>query len=1124
MDFYNLMTLNPQEMMKHYDVVKLSSGNYAISYCYDFSESSFIDNLIVSGIDSFDENALLYQLEKVARKSDDVSWNENSLMQHILYIDFTEVFKNIKFNEESKQYYTQDELSPKKASDDTKLSFMFDPESGIRITFKDGNQRIFVPFDKSNSMARTCRITFIDKGIKDELDKRLLLGFDFNKIDLVLSKYYAYRGLYLTSAHRVPLDKQLVLNEETVIVIPDDSNYVLARNAEGIPAKHTIFKDIDTKVDNGILWKLGEVKESSVKINPFDGEGLVSLKYAGLINERLGKYGYKKKKLTDDGEKIKGASTYQIRMPFTKGVLHSVDFNSFISEYVTEENSVMITDVFGIQRDIRKAEIILTESMFKCFKWIKNIWQKEGHSLTREDDLMKFYFGQMHKYDHSLYVGNTDLSLSNVNVIKMNYQFLNTLDMPAEDFDSLIMKHSSQAGNVRELFLRDADDMSEDATEDSRVSVWQKALSKNMSLLDDVKIKGLIKGTEETLMVDCAGGKIRVDGECRFLSCDLLALVLFIVRKLNVPKKAKQTCKKMTALFEDKFFMPGARIPLSPDRYYGILRNPHLSRNEQAALMPYIAKKGSVYDRYFSHLTGVIMLSRNSLVPNTLSGADFDGDLVKIVSQPEIVNAIKRGAYTENSESKRITRKLSIIEIPKTLATAESDSGTIPYRIIKNTFSNSIGQISNLAIKIGKKEYFEKNPAFANKCAECTVVTGLEIDAAKTGVHPTKNISALREVLKHHGETASDKDYFLNISEMMASLGRDKFSVKIERSGKNFKVKKSRGKKALLSIIPYQVSDNAANIDRLPYYYVMEKLQQAEKKKDDTVDKKTSKAQKVFFRFQVDDSEWKKKLNKELLDETKQLIIAYLSVLKLASRIYQYKRKFAESKFSRCVLTILRIQYDSLDSELPCGIPVSNALDSTYSYLDEKLIEPSDAQNALKHMIDNRWQYTGDTERVKMLKEILSISEDAIPIEVNELLSNFDNSGYNLLYFILQHIISEKLKNFTPELYEERQIIKGETDDATLLNNQYYKVLHHIYFTAANRGEQKNVWHKKIIRCCQSYLRELFAEDMDYAIKYVFANRSTDKSATFFWDVLPERTILDNVYDNPWRGGKKGAE
>ena len=52
---YNLITLNPQEMLNRYDVIKTKSSNYAIDYNYDFSESPFLDNLIVESIDSFEE-------------------------------------------------------------------------------------------------------------------------------------------------------------------------------------------------------------------------------------------------------------------------------------------------------------------------------------------------------------------------------------------------------------------------------------------------------------------------------------------------------------------------------------------------------------------------------------------------------------------------------------------------------------------------------------------------------------------------------------------------------------------------------------------------------------------------------------------------------------------------------------------------------------------------------------------------------------------------------------------------------------------------------------------------------------------------------------------------------------
>lgn len=1123
---YNLMTLNPKEMLNHYDVIKTESGNYAISYCYDFSASSFMDNLIISSIDSFDENALLYQLEKVVRKPNDDTWGEDSLQHHILYIDFSEVFKNIHFDVKEKQSFKREELSIKSATVDTKLSFLFDPENGIHITFKSNDRnsfckKTFVPFDKSSSMARNCRITFIDKEIKEELDKRLKLDYDFSSINVILSKYYAYRGLYLTSAHRVETDDNLILNEETVIVINDDQNFVTTHDNNKKQVNHKMFKEIGKIEEGGIFWKLGEKEESVVRINPFDGEGLISPEYAHLINKKLGKYGYRNKR-AGTGDFTTEASTYQIRMPFTKGVLHTVDFNGFIDEYVTQNKTVMIRDMFGIQRNIRKAEIILTESMFKCCKWIKKLWMNEHHDFSSKNDIMKDYFDKMSKYDHSLYVGNTDITLSDDCIIKMNYQFLNTLDMPAEDFEKLIIKHNLQARNVNELFLVDADDMSEDTvSEGNTASVWKRALSRNKALLNDPKIKGMINGTEETLMIDCAGGKIRVAGECRFLSCDLLALLLYIVKKLRIEKSLKQKSSEIQALYSDKFYMPDSRITLSPDKYYGILRNPHLSRNEQVVLMPYIAKRGSVYDKYFSHLSGVIMLSRNSLVPNTLSGADFDGDLVKIVSEESIVSAIKRGAYSEAKEGNKVVRKLPIIEIPNTkeMAKPTKDKGTIPYNVIKNTFSNSIGQISNLAIQIGKKEYLENDPIFANKCAECTVVTGLEIDAAKTGVHPKRNIEMIKNVLKFNGSEAKDKDYYLNINETLSMLGRDKFSVRIERSGKQFKLKKARGKKALLSIIPYELTDRVANIDRLPYYYALEKLQKEEKKNQSKGKNSKRSTELLYFKFQVEDIEWKKKLNSELKDETKKLIAAYLAVMKLARRIYKYKKKFTETKFSRCVLTILRLQYDSLDSVLCCKVPIGMALDSVYAYFDEILKSTADAQNALKNLIDLKWQYAAKDERDILLEKILSASEDnPIPVEIRELLCNFDNGGYNLLYYIFQHIISDKLKNFTPELYEERQKIKGKIEEDNTINNIYYKVLYRVFYESANKGESKKVWEKKIVSYCRLWLNELFADDMDYALKYVFVNRGTDKTSKFLWDVIPEKTIMKNIYDNPWKG------
>lgn len=42
------------------------------------------------------------------------------------------------------------------------------------------------------------------------------------------------------------------------------------------------------------------------------------------------------------------------------------------------------------------------------------------------------------------------------------------------------------------------------------------------------------------------------------------------------------------------------------------------------------------------------MISRNCLVADALSGADYDGDLVKIYADKIIVDAIKKGCYCES--------------------------------------------------------------------------------------------------------------------------------------------------------------------------------------------------------------------------------------------------------------------------------------------------------------------------------------------------------------------------------------------------------------------------------------------------------------------------------------------
>ena len=110
---------------------------------------------------------------------------------------------------------------PKEEALPYRMQLLF--KDGLFLSFDGENFKNFVPFDKSSSMARSCQITFIDSQIKEDLDKRLMLDMNMHFIskELVLSKFYAYRGLYLSAASRVDTVQKFPLNEETVIVLKD---------------------------------------------------------------------------------------------------------------------------------------------------------------------------------------------------------------------------------------------------------------------------------------------------------------------------------------------------------------------------------------------------------------------------------------------------------------------------------------------------------------------------------------------------------------------------------------------------------------------------------------------------------------------------------------------------------------------------------------------------------------------------------------------------------------------------------------------------------------------------------------------------------------------------------------
>ena len=203
-----------------------------------------------------------------------------------------------------------------------KAEYMFRPE-GIVLNLGKEDIR-FIAFERSASMSRENRLSFVRADIYEALKERMMLGMNIGKCQL--SKLYAYNALLFTSGRRI--DSEYLLSDERIIVID---------NPESIVPDVDIISVTDDGSDNTMRKYTRVETRADIKITEFDGEGLIS------------------KRLSDSLDSIH--NSYQIRMPYIKGVVHEVDFASLFDELGVTE----ITDIFGKRHNPYDVDLIIIQ-------------------------------------------------------------------------------------------------------------------------------------------------------------------------------------------------------------------------------------------------------------------------------------------------------------------------------------------------------------------------------------------------------------------------------------------------------------------------------------------------------------------------------------------------------------------------------------------------------------------------------------------------------------------------------------------------------------------------------------------------------------------------------------------
>ena len=1228
---YNILTLYAPALLEQYD------QNKEFKVSYDLKNPSTIRRSLFRSLDQFEDCALFYQLRKVLDRRDIQPTKDprNRLLEYLIFVDFDKLFLNANENGEIESQ--------------TQLAEMFDLKKGIKIIFASG-EKTFVPYDKSGSMSRSSRISFIDRNLWEELDQRLCLDIDFKQLRLMgktalkptpalkLSKYYAYRGLYLSTGQRIQRD-DFELSAKTVIIIPDDKHVVyLKANTETFYQETKESKERRKDQNTDYIFDFGIDNDSKKLegVNGFDGEGLISPAYAEIISEEVCR-----NKRLDQADGRNRVSSMQIRMPFVKGMLHSVDFHEFFDSKLEDlhedrrktvkeardnlqnkireklidynKNEVLahsridrmefpavdmesfeIIDAFGIRRKLKDAQIILTESMFKCKKWLEdwvryNISEEEQEKYDK--DPMRYYFEKVNaSYDHTLYVTGTNLGYSQNNRTTLNYQFLNTLQLTGEELEELVNQHFEYAEKsltdltkARGLLLREKHPMDIDASDIEEKSVTgeeendsideseedgfddealnqdsarKTALRLNPAFLQEKSMQKRLQTEERRLLKDCAEGRLNVAGTTRYLSGDLMRLLLHLrkqgedyrtLQNGKTPKKKKEIFETGTdleifiqgmedhaCLFRGKIFVPQIPYELlcvstkseadaGKEEKLAILRNPHLSRSEDRCAVPY---SGALYNAYFSHLNGVVMTAYNDLIPMALSGADFDGDPVKVIFDPIVNRAVAKSSG-----------KYPIGIIPDLSEKEEQVPDTITYKIIKRTFSNQIGRISNLAVKLSRAEYrgsnglnFTSDPKknnedskkYRDKCCEANIVTGLEIDSAKTGIKPTKNIIELQDLEKGVRDGGKEKYYFDRLKDIRAlnptrSFPKIRLLNDPQAENREYRFTVSGGKK----ITRFAADASVVNIDRLPGLFAEKAAEGITKKTDDI-----KKEALTLFKFEKETEDWKNSIPEEVYYETSLLVRAYYNVVQKATRIAQYRNRFNAARFDGRFLTILKMQYDDIYSGKMPGSDtdkrVCDIRDDTYSMLYDRIERGYNADDAkktekairiiLKRIVDEQWIYTeGKENRETKLRSFLNIgSEEELAKEEKaafQMLTNFKESGYGLLYYALKDIAASCIA-------DDNTVAENYYAQDKESNNKYCEPLYKIYKTSDGNLIPLIDIKEKLLEEVGKTLFIICNNDWDLALKavYRFYREDRDKRSDVLYRAIAPEAFERNIY------------
>lgn len=430
----------------------------------------------------------------------------------------------------------------------------------------------------TNGGIKNSTIVYVSERVYPELKKRMNNGRDMTK-RLVPAKLEAYQALMCSGSIPLPPPKGIIVVKDCITRFKEDV-ILINDEADGEPV-------------------LTHEHDYEFEHNDSDGYGLMSPEYSRKVNGFL------------EGDPEHTVSGFNSRYAWTKGMVYTVDFVEFAEKVA---GSYTLIDVWGCPRDVREADVILTESMLKLWDSYES-W--EDYKKNCDENHWQFSASK-----------TTPEKLESVR--DLNYQFIQDLDLTDEDIAELCQPTFDEINDAlgmdyrKSLVFLAGRSLNDKTAFSDNLGPHIKALMANPELINDAFIRRRIWNMIDKRITKAKCGAIRVHGNYAMISGDPYALMesIFGLEVTGLLKAGEVYHKYWIDHGADEIVCFRAPMTVSNN-----IRKMKLNKSEDV-------------EHWFQHIRTALVYNAWDSACEAMNGADKDGDTNMCTDNPVLIRCV----------------------------------------------------------------------------------------------------------------------------------------------------------------------------------------------------------------------------------------------------------------------------------------------------------------------------------------------------------------------------------------------------------------------------------------------------------------------------------------------------